>query len=167
VGLIKEGAERLELGNVKAEARDATKFYDDIPKATKILCDVPCSGYGVIRKKPEIRYKDIREFERLPEIQYKIAENSLRYLADGGELVYSTCTVRKAENEEVVRRLLENHPELELAELPEPLGSVFKGGMAAICATALEEVAAGLRRRERPLRRVRGSLNIRRNSSSA
>ena len=132
VGLIKEGAERLELGNVKAEARDATKFYDDIPKATKILCDVPCSGYGVIRKKSEIRYKDIREFERLPEIQYKIAENSLRYLADGGELVYSTCTVRKAENEEVVRRLLENHPELELAELPEPLGSVFKGGMAAI-----------------------------------
>ena len=52
--------------------------------------------------------------------------------ADGGEMVYSTCTVRKAENEDVVQRLLANHPELELAELPEPLGNVFSGGMAAI-----------------------------------
>ncbi len=132
VGLIEEGAARLELSNVKAEARDATKYYDDIPKATKILCDVPCSGYGVIRKKPEIRYKSISDFERLPEIQYKIAENALNYLADGGEMVYSTCTVRKAENEDVVQKLLANHPELELAELPQPLGSVFSGGMAAI-----------------------------------
>lgn len=132
VGLIKEGADRLELSNVKAQARDATVFYEDIPKATKILCDVPCSGYGVIRKKPEIKYKPLTDFERLPEVQYKIAENALNYLAEGGELVYSTCTVRKAENEEVVEKLLAAHPELELAELPEPLGSVFKGSMAAI-----------------------------------
>lgn len=132
VGLIKTGAEALELTNIKAEARDATVFYDDLPKATKILCDVPCSGYGVIRKKPEIKYKPITDFERLPEVQYRIAENALNYLADGGEMVYSTCTVRRAENEEVVERLLAAHPELELMELPQPLGSVFKGGMAAI-----------------------------------
>lgn len=132
VGLIKKMAERLYLENITAEARDATKYYDDIPKATKILCDVPCSGYGVIRKKPEIKYKDISEFQRLPEIQYKIAENALNYLAEGGEMVYSTCTLRKAENEEVVKRLLEAHPEIELAELPQPLGSVFSGGMASI-----------------------------------
>ena len=132
VGLIKKMAERLYLENITAEARDATVFYEDIPKATKILCDVPCSGYGVIRKKPEIRYKDISDFERLPEVQYRIAENALNYLADGGEMVYSTCTVRKAENEDVVQRLLANHPELGPAELPEPLGNVFSGGMAAI-----------------------------------
>ena len=132
VELIKDGALNLELNNITAEARDATKYYDDLPKATKILCDVPCSGSGVIRKKPEIRYKPLSDFERLPDIQYRIAENALNYLAEGGEMVYSTCTVRKAENEDVVRKLLENHPELELAELPEPLGSVFKGGMAAI-----------------------------------
>ena len=132
VKLIKDGALNLGLSNITAEARDATKLYDDLPKATKILCDVPCSGYGVIRKKPEIKYKPLTDFERLPDIQYRIAENALNYLAEGGEMVYSTCTVRKAENEDVVQELLKNHPELELAELPEPLGSVFRGGMAAI-----------------------------------
>ena len=132
VGLIRSGAETLGLDNITARQGDATVFDTDMPKAEKILCDVPCSGIGVIRKKPEIKYKDISEFKRLPEIQYKIAENALNYLADGGEMVYSTCTLRKAENEEVVKRLLESHPEIELAELPQPLGSVFSGGMASI-----------------------------------
>ncbi|MBQ1519059.1 MAG: 16S rRNA (cytosine(967)-C(5))-methyltransferase RsmB [Ruminococcus sp.] len=132
VGLIRSGAETLGLDNITARQGDAAVFDTDMPKAEKILCDVPCSGIGVIRKKPEIKYKDISEFKRLPEIQYKIAENALNYLADGGEMVYSTCTLRKAENEEVVKRLLEAHPEIELAELPQPLGSVFSGGMASI-----------------------------------
>lgn len=125
VKLIREGAERLGLGNISAKTGDASVYNPDIPKCTKILCDVPCSGFGVISHKPEIRYKSLLEFERLPEIQYAIAENALNYLAVGGEMVYSTCTVRKAENEAVVEKLLKNHPELEPAEIPQLYGRSF------------------------------------------
>ena len=123
--LIRKGAERLGLTNIKAAAGDATKFNSELPKFTKILCDVPCSGLGVIGSKPEIKYKDISDFAGLPDIQYKIVCNALNYLEEGGTLVYSTCTVRKAENEEVCERLLREHPELEAVELPEFMGRSF------------------------------------------
>ena len=77
------------------------------------------------------QYKNPDDFENLPEIQYSIAENALRYLADGGEMIYSTCTLRKAENNKVVEKLLANHSEIELVKLPEPLGGKFDG-MASI-----------------------------------
>ena len=102
-----------------------------MPKFTKILCDVPCSGLGVICSKPEIKYKDISDFAGLPDIQYTIACNALNYLEVGGVLVYSTCTVRKAENEAVCERFLSEHPELEVVELPEMLGNSF-GTMATL-----------------------------------
>lgn len=123
--LIRKGAERLGLTNIRAAAGDATKFYPELPKFTKILCDVPCSGMGVIGKKPEIKYKDMSDFKGLPDIQYKIVTNALNYLSVGGELVYSTCTVRKAENDEVCDRLLSEHPELEAVMLPEWKGQSF------------------------------------------
>lgn len=116
VKLIKDGAERLGLTNITAKTGDASVFNPDLPKYTKILCDVPCSGLGVIQHKPEIKYKNPADFDNLPEIQYRIAENALKYLAVGGEMVYSTCTVRKAENENVVAELLKNHPEIETVE---------------------------------------------------
>lgn len=125
VKLIRDGAERLGLSNISAKAGDASKFDPELPKYTKILCDVPCSGFGVIRHKPEIKYKKLSEVEGLPEIQYNIAVNALNYLAPGGEMVYSTCTVRRAENELVVERILDSHPELELMELPLIFGSKF------------------------------------------
>lgn len=127
VELIKNGAERLGISNIKAMTGDAMIFNENLPKFSKILCDVPCSGLGVIRRKPEIKYKDFRDFERLPDIQYKILENALNYLEIGGELVYSTCTLRKAENDNIVEKLLENHKEMEgisfLENLGEPFGS--------------------------------------------
>ncbi|WP_295068993.1 16S rRNA (cytosine(967)-C(5))-methyltransferase RsmB [Ruminococcus sp.] len=129
--LIRKGAERLGLTNIKAAAGDATVFNPDLPKFTKILCDVPCSGLGVIGSKPEIKYKNISDFAGLPDIQYKIVCNALNYLEAGGTLVYSTCTVRRAENEEVCERLLREHPELEAVELPEMLGEKF-GTMATL-----------------------------------
>ncbi len=123
--LIRKGAQRLGLTNIRAAAGDATKFNAELPKFTKILCDVPCSGMGVIGKKPEIKYKDISDFNGLPDIQYKIVTNALNYLGVGGELVYSTCTVRKAENDEVCDRLLSEHPELEEVMLPRWNGQSF------------------------------------------
>lgn len=131
VKLINQGIKALGLNNISAQVGDATVFNPEIPKCTKILCDVPCSGFGAIRRKPEIKYKNPDDFENLPEIQYSIAENALRYLADGGEMIYSTCTLRKAENNKVVEKLLANHPEIELVKLPEPLGGKFDG-MASI-----------------------------------
>jgi 16S rRNA (cytosine967-C5)-methyltransferase len=119
VKLIRDGAERLGLANIKASAGDASKFDETMPKFSKILCDVPCSGLAVVGSKPEIKYKKLSDFAGLPEIQYNIAQNALNYLEAGGELVYSTCTVRKEENEEVCERLLREHPELEIVPLPE------------------------------------------------
>ena len=129
--LIRKGAERLGLTNIKAAAGDAMVFNPELPKFTKILCDVPCSGLGVIGSKPEIKYKDISDFAGLPDIQYKIVCNALNYLESGGTLVYSTCTVRRAENEKVCERLLREHPELESEELPEMMGEKF-GTMATL-----------------------------------
>ncbi len=132
VNLIKNGAERLSLTNIRAMQGDASVFNPELPKFTKILCDVPCSGLGAIRRKPEIKYKNPEDFENLPEIQYKIVENALNYLELGGELIYSTCTLRKAENDEVIDRLLEAHPELEPVNILENMGEPFGSYKASI-----------------------------------
>jgi 16S rRNA (cytosine967-C5)-methyltransferase len=117
--LIDDGAKRLGLTCISARTGDASQFSLDLPKADRILCDVPCSGFGVIRRKPEIRYKPLTDFQELPELQYRILENAARYLKKGGTLVYSTCTVLQAENEAVVERFLAAHPEFELVPLTE------------------------------------------------
>ena len=121
VRLIKSGAERLGLDIVEASVNNAKEFNNDLPMADRVLCDVPCSGLGAIRSKPEIKYKDPAEFERLPDIQYKILDTSSAYVKVGGTLVYSTCTLSRAENDNVADKFLEEHSEFE----PAPLGSVF------------------------------------------
>jgi len=78
-----------------------------------VLCDVVCSGFGIIRRKPEIKYKTPEEISRLPEIQYGILSNSANYVKDGGTIVYSTCTVNRRENEDVVLRFLKEHKDFE------------------------------------------------------
>lgn len=127
VKLIKSGAERLGLKSIKALQNDAKIFNTDFPKFDKILCDVPCSGTGVIRSKPEIKYADLKKFAELPKIQYEILDTASKYLKVGGELVYSTCTVLKEENELVIDRFLKNNKNFEgvpfLTELGSPFGS--------------------------------------------
>ena len=119
VKLIQEGAERLGLTCVHTDVQNAAQYQKDLPKADRILCDVPCSGFGVIRRKPEIKYKSLESFETLPELQYQILETSAKYLKSGGILVYSTCTILKQENEEVVMKFLNAHPEFEPVPLKE------------------------------------------------
>lgn len=116
--LIRKGAQRLGLTCITAMTADAAVYDGKLPQADRILCDVPCSGYGVIRRKPEIRYKPLSECRELPKLQYAILENAARYLKKGGTLVYSTCTILKAENEKVVERFLKAHPDFELVPLP-------------------------------------------------
>ena len=83
--------------------------------STGILCDVPCSGLGVIAKKPDIRYKDLDGIENLLLSQQKILQNGADLLAENGRLVYSTCTVNRDENEEQVKTFLENNPRFHVA----------------------------------------------------
>ena len=114
VKLINEGAKRLNLSCITANCQDATVHNPSMPKADVVLCDVVCSGFGIIRRKPEIKYKTPDEITRLPEIQYKILSNSSLYVKDGGTIVYSTCTVNKQENEEVVDRFIKEHSNFEI-----------------------------------------------------
>lgn len=109
VKLIKDTAERLGLDIIKPILADATVFNEDLGKFDCILCDVPCSGLGVLRRKPDIKYKEAENFDELEEIQYKILSNAVNYLKDGGKILYSTCTLRKAENEMVVNRFLKEY----------------------------------------------------------
>ncbi|WP_124098457.1 16S rRNA (cytosine(967)-C(5))-methyltransferase RsmB [Ruminococcus sp. Marseille-P6503] len=113
VRLIKSGAERLGISIIRAAANDAKFFNGSIPYADRILCDVPCSGLGVIRRKPEIKYKNPDDFERLPDLQYKILDISSGYLKPGGTVVYSTCTCSRAENDMVIERFLSEHSDFE------------------------------------------------------
>jgi 16S rRNA (cytosine967-C5)-methyltransferase len=112
---------------------DGSKFNDTLPLADKVLCDVPCSGLGVIRRKPEIKYKNPKDFENLPKIQYSILENSAKYLKVGGELVYSTCTLNPAENDNVIDTFLKEHSNFEGVALLEALGEPFGSYKATLC----------------------------------
>ena len=114
LSLITSGAERLGISVLTADERDARQPDPSLlGKCDKVLCDVPCSGLGVIAKKPEIRHKDLTESQRLPAIQAAILEASAGYLKRGGVLVYSTCTILPAENRDVVTAFLASHPDFE------------------------------------------------------
>lgn len=114
VNLINDGAKRLGISIVASSVGDASKFDEKLGQADCVLCDVPCSGLGIISKKPEIKFKKKDELSDLPEIQYQILCNGAKYVKNGGRLVYSTCTLNRAENESVCSRFLQNHPEFSL-----------------------------------------------------
>ena len=115
LSLVKSGAERLGISIISTKAQDARAPLDELfGKADKIICDVPCSGFGIIGKKPEIRYKDVKGCAALPKIQLDILKNVSNYLKVGGTLVYSTCTVLPDENENNIRAFLDKHGNFEL-----------------------------------------------------
>ena len=121
-GLIASGAARLGLENITARQQDATVNVPQwVDSMDVVIADVPCSGLGIIRKKPDIRYKNLEELKLLPALQLAILSNQATYVKKGGVLLYSTCTVLKAENEEVVHAFLKNHDDfcIEPLDLPE------------------------------------------------
>jgi len=124
IKLIKDSAKRLGITNIKAEIQDGTEFNSQLPKANHILCDVPCSGLGIIRRKPEIKYKDEKSFEGLPELQYEILCNAANYVKDGGTLIYSTCTTNKKENEEVAKEFLLKNNSFKPLQLSKNLSKI-------------------------------------------
>ena len=120
VALIAKGAERLGL-DITAIQQDASVFRPQWENAfDAVLADVPCSGYGIIRKKPDIRYKDIAKMKELPALQRAILEVQCRYVKPGGVLMYSTCTLTYRENEGMAEAFLKDHPEYHPEPLPLP-----------------------------------------------
>lgn len=113
-GLIEKGAERLGLKNLNAKANDATLYDEGLGLFDRIICDVPCSGLGVIRRKPDIKYKPQDSFEELIKIQRDILLCADNYLSVGGKLLYSTCTLNRQENRENVDAFLKANPNYTL-----------------------------------------------------
>ena len=110
--LIEATARRLGLENIEVRCRDAVEQIDElVGKADLVLADVPCSGLGVIRRKPEMKYRDEFDFDELVEIQKNILETGSSYLKPGGRLIYSTCTINPRENELMVKDFLKRHEE--------------------------------------------------------
>ena len=120
-GLIENGAKRLGLSQMQVFLQDASQSREQwINAMDLVIADVPCSGYGIIRKKPDIRYKDPDTMKELPELQKKILQTQAAYVKPGGLLMYSTCTLVREENEAVVEWFLENNPDFTLELLPLP-----------------------------------------------
>lgn len=109
VGLIADGAKRLGLSCITAKPADASAFDPLRPKADRVLCDVPCSGLGILRQKPEVKYKDPASLHQLPDIQKAILDCGAQYVKNGGRLVYSTCALDPEENERVCESFLRSH----------------------------------------------------------
>ena len=124
IALIQNGAQRLGVGNLSACVQDASIRNENwVGKMDTVIADVPCSGYGIIRKKPDIRYKNPVDMEELPALQLKILCNQADYVVPGGVLIYSTCTLLRRENEDVVKAFLALRPDYTLEPLALP--SVF------------------------------------------
>ncbi|MCR5167629.1 MAG: 16S rRNA (cytosine(967)-C(5))-methyltransferase RsmB [Oscillospiraceae bacterium] len=131
-GLIRSGAERLGLKNIRTYTHNAAEYDETFPKADRVLCDVPCSGIGVMGSKPEIKYKDISDLSKLYSTQAAILDTSSRYVRSGGVLVYSTCTVDPAENDDIVRDFLGKHSDFYAEPFLKEYGEPFGGAMTTI-----------------------------------
>ena len=131
--LLEAGAERLGITCLSVCAQDATRSnpgWKD--RFDCVIVDVPCSGLGVIRKKPDIRYKDLGSAEQLPLLQRQILEVQASHLRPGGTLVYSTCTILRRENEAVVEAFLSDHPDFSTVSLELPGISSVENGMKTL-----------------------------------
>ena len=126
--LIKKGTERLGLSCIKPAVNDATVLNEGFPKADRVLCDVPCSGLGIITKKPEIKYKKLDDAKLLLPIQKEILNTSSKYVKSGGKLVYSTCSINPNENRKICDAFLKENPDFSsIRALPDIERTVEEG----------------------------------------
>ena len=117
LSLVESGAARLGISILQTQERDARNTNEEwLGQFDRVLCDVPCSGFGVFAKKPELRYKDPKASEALPNIQFAILNSASQYVKIGGKLVFSTCTLLPQENEENVARFLAQNNSFKLKE---------------------------------------------------
>ena len=113
--LISDGAKRLGIDIISVKEQNAKENINEyIEKFDRVLVDVPCSGLGIIFKKPDIKYKSIESIENLPSVQYDILKNCANYVKKGGTLVYSTCTINKKENQDNIEKFLKENTSFKL-----------------------------------------------------
>ena len=117
--LVEQNAKRLGVNIIETKVQDASKFEEKyVNKFDKILLDVPCLGIGVLKRKPDIKWQKKKEdVKEISEIQYKILENCSKYLKQNGELVYSTCSILKEENENLIEKFLQKNKEFKLEKI--------------------------------------------------
>lgn len=121
IDLIKQNANRMGLSIVKPQLMDATKLNEDfVDKFDKVLADVPCSGYGIIKRKPDIKWKD-ENIDQICSISKEILTNASKYVRIGGEIVFSTCTINKEENEIRLKEFLKENKNFELIDISDKL----------------------------------------------
>ena len=126
--LVEQNAKRLGVNIIETKVQDASKFEEKyVNKFDKILLDVPCLGIGVLKRKPDIKWQKKKEdVKEISEIQYKILENCTKYLKPKGELVYSTCSILKEENENLIKRFLQKIKEFKLEKIENIEEEFFK-----------------------------------------
>ncbi len=133
--LIEKGAQRLGFDNITVKQQDATVFCPEWEaQMDTVIADVPCSGFGIIRKKPDIRYKNLTEVAALPKLQKQILDNVSRYVKPGGTLLYATCTLTQAENEGMVSEFLRTHSDFapQQLNLPTPFPKNESGMLSLV-----------------------------------
>ena len=116
--LVEQNAKRLGINIIKTQVRDASIYDENLnERFDKILLDVPCLGIGVIKRKPDIKWqRKIEDIEEITKIQKTILENCSKYLKKGGYLVYSTCSILKEENEDVIFEFLTQNKNFEIVK---------------------------------------------------
>ena len=132
--LIFHSLERCHITNTIVTRQDAAQYNPELCEADRVLCDVPCSGLGILAKKPDIRYKTLEGLEELCALQAKILRTAAGYVKPGGRLVYSTCTINPMENEEIIRAFLNEQPGWHLVPpwMTPPTARVSNGGMTLL-----------------------------------
>ena len=122
INIIDQNAKQYGTSIIKAAVTDSSVFMPELAAtADKVICDVPCSGLGIIRKKPDIRFKDADSINDLPDIQLRILKNAASYLKPGGRLLYSTCTVIREENTDIITKFLCENPDFSLVPFDAPI----------------------------------------------
>ncbi len=126
--LINDGAKRLGLNNISTVQNSGEIYNPNLKKYNVIICDVPCSGIGIIPKKPDLRYKSMDKVVELAQLQNDILSTAVKYLKDNGIIVYSTCTINKQENEKVIDKFLKENSNFRLKTQHCPINNVINDG---------------------------------------
>ena len=135
IKLVKENLKRLNISNVELHAIDATTLKEKYLEGTfdKILLDAPCSGLGVMKRKPEIKYHDSSVMDTIIPLQAKLLDNAYYLLKNNGKMVYSTCTINKKENEQMIKKFLEKYPDMKIVEERKILPFVYDSDGFYMC----------------------------------
>ena len=135
IKLVKENLKRLNISNVELHAIEATSLQKTYLEGSfhKILSDAPCSGLGVMKRKPEIKYHDSSVMDTIIPLQAKLLDNAYYLLKNNGKMVYSTCTINKKENEQMIKKFLDKYPDMKIVEERKILPFVYDSDGFYMC----------------------------------